>query len=78
MSADELPRPTPRAVRAVQRAICALAGHRPEQGRNGWENLGTGWFCARCSAMVTAAGAFYDYPAAVAAEARRRRAAPKK
>lgn len=38
--------------RTILRAICKVLGHVPRQGRNGWQNLGTGWFCQRCSTEV--------------------------
>jgi hypothetical protein len=54
----------------IDRAVCALTGHEPRRGANGWENFGTGIFCARCATMLDAEGQFYDFPAAYAASQR--------
>jgi hypothetical protein len=40
-----------RQVRSLKRIWCWMTWHDWKRGTNGWENIGTGVFCAKCNKM---------------------------
>lgn len=65
-----------RGQHILDKTICALTGHEPRRGANGWQNFGTGIFCTRCAAMLDAQGKFYDFARVYAMSQRARAVAP--